>query len=266
MTVSAPVSLDTEVPDVTKVSGRQHVSFCHVWSLLKLSLWPALHPRNSRVHSSALSSGFPLYGRSSHRKTCVSVFTWLPEVRRPVFTWVRLETSLQSADILYKTKKVLEYFFFFFLGSVAVNPCLRQPCHVHASCVHTGPNQHLCACHEGYSGDGRICMAVDPCQIKQGGCDSESAKCVYDGPGKVRGGRAIQTRSRSRTTIRPHMFHSGVSVSLWVSFWFWPSIGWCLPSERVVSTWFLSCKRQLYHSWTWTSGVSPVFPQSFLTF
>uniref|UniRef100_A0A3P8UTH8 Stabilin 2 n=1 Tax=Cynoglossus semilaevis TaxID=244447 RepID=A0A3P8UTH8_CYNSE len=65
-----------------------------------------------------------------------------------------------------------------------VNPCLRQPCHVHASCVHTGPNQHLCACHEGYSGDGRICMAVDPCQIKQGGCDSESAKCVYDGPGK----------------------------------------------------------------------------------
>lgn len=151
-----------------------------------------------------------------------------------------------------------------------MNPCLRQPCHVHASCVHTGPNQHLCACHEGYSGDGRICMAVDPCQIKQGGCDSESAKCVYDGPGKVRGGRAIQTRtrsrSRSRTTIRPHMCHSGVSVSLWVSFWFWPSIGWCLPSERVVSTWFLSCKRQLYHSWTWTSGVSPVFPQSFLTF
>lgn len=208
-----------------------------------------------------------VWKKLSQENLCVSVHL----VTRSQETSVYVSSSWNFPSIgryFIQNKESSRILFFFFLGSVAVNPCLRQPCHVHASCVHTGPNQHLCACHEGYSGDGRICMAVDPCQIKQGGCDSESAKCVYDGPGKVRGGRAIQTRSRSRsrTTIRPHMCHSGVSVSLWVSFWFWPSIGWCLPSERVVSTWFLSCKRQLYHSWTWTSGVSPVFPQSFLTF
>ncbi|XP_017292654.2 stabilin-2, partial [Kryptolebias marmoratus] len=64
------------------------------------------------------------------------------------------------------------------------NPCLQSVCHVHASCVHTGPNQHLCTCKEGYSGDGQVCMASDPCQTPHGGCSPESARCVYDGPGK----------------------------------------------------------------------------------
>ncbi|XP_026182637.1 stabilin-2 isoform X2 [Mastacembelus armatus] len=67
---------------------------------------------------------------------------------------------------------------------LSINPCLQKVCHVHASCVHTGPNQHLCTCNEGYSGDGRVCMAIDPCQSNQGGCSPESSRCVYDGPGK----------------------------------------------------------------------------------
>lgn len=67
----------------------------------------------------------------------------------------------------------------------AINPCLQRICHAQATCVHTGPNQHLCACNAGYSGDGRVCMAVDPCQTNQGGCPPKSTRCVYDGPGKV---------------------------------------------------------------------------------
>ncbi|KAM7367455.1 hypothetical protein PAMP_015355 [Pampus punctatissimus] len=67
---------------------------------------------------------------------------------------------------------------------IAVNPCLRQVCHVHATCVHSGPDQHLCDCNPGYSGDGRVCVAVDPCQIKHGGCSTTSTRCIYDGPGK----------------------------------------------------------------------------------
>ncbi|XP_078127855.1 stabilin-2 [Sander vitreus] len=66
---------------------------------------------------------------------------------------------------------------------LSINPCLQRVCHVQATCVHTGPNQHLCACNRGYSGDGRVCMAIDPCQSGQGGCATESARCVYDGPG-----------------------------------------------------------------------------------
>ncbi|XP_028254125.1 stabilin-2 isoform X2 [Parambassis ranga] len=67
---------------------------------------------------------------------------------------------------------------------LSINPCLQQICHIHASCVHTGPNQHLCACHEGYSGDGRVCVPVNPCQTKHGGCSADSTRCVYDRPGK----------------------------------------------------------------------------------
>ncbi|TKS90348.1 EGF-like and X-link domain-containing adhesion molecule 2 Fasciclin [Collichthys lucidus] len=66
---------------------------------------------------------------------------------------------------------------------LSMNPCLQRVCHVRASCVHTGPNQHRCTCNEGYSGDGRVCMAIDQCQTGQGGCAAESTRCVYDGPG-----------------------------------------------------------------------------------
>ncbi|XP_076025570.1 LOW QUALITY PROTEIN: stabilin-2 [Genypterus blacodes] len=65
------------------------------------------------------------------------------------------------------------------------NPCLQQVCHAHATCIHTGPDKHLCVCGEGYSGDGLVCMAVDPCQSKGGGCSPLTARCVYDGPGKA---------------------------------------------------------------------------------
>uniref|UniRef100_A0A8C2PQW4 Stabilin 2 n=1 Tax=Cyprinus carpio TaxID=7962 RepID=A0A8C2PQW4_CYPCA len=37
---------------------------------------------------------------------------------------------------------------------------------------------------KGYSGDGRVCMPIDPCQTDLGNCTSGSTRCVYDGPGK----------------------------------------------------------------------------------
>ncbi|XP_055087632.1 stabilin-2 [Periophthalmus magnuspinnatus] len=67
---------------------------------------------------------------------------------------------------------------------ISINPCDLKPCHAHATCLHTGPNLHLCSCIQGYSGDGRVCMAVNPCQSNQGGCVTNSTQCVYDGPGK----------------------------------------------------------------------------------
>ncbi|KTF90195.1 hypothetical protein cypCar_00014156 [Cyprinus carpio] len=66
----------------------------------------------------------------------------------------------------------------------AINPCLRSVCHANAVCAHTGPNQHVCTCTQGYSGDGRVCMPIDPCQTDLGNCTSGSTRCVYDGPGK----------------------------------------------------------------------------------
>ncbi|XP_029968953.1 stabilin-2 isoform X2 [Salarias fasciatus] len=66
---------------------------------------------------------------------------------------------------------------------ISINPCLQSVCHIHATCVHTGPNKHQCTCSEGYGGDGRVCMPVDPCQTGNGGCSEDSARCIYLGPG-----------------------------------------------------------------------------------
>ncbi|KAM9705237.1 stabilin-2-like [Menidia menidia] len=67
---------------------------------------------------------------------------------------------------------------------IAKDPCLGAGCHAQASCVPVGAGQHLCACHQGYSGDGRVCMPRDPCQDRAGGCPPQTARCIYDGPGK----------------------------------------------------------------------------------
>lgn len=72
------------------------------------------------------------------------------------------------------------------LSSTAKNPCLRPVCHSRASCAHTGPDQHHCTCNHGYSGDGQVCMPIDPCQTQNGGCFASTTRCIYDGPGKVK--------------------------------------------------------------------------------
>lgn len=67
---------------------------------------------------------------------------------------------------------------------VSVNPCDQNPCHAAATCLHTGPNLHLCSCRQGYTGDGRVCVPYDPCLSDYGGCAANSTQCVYDGPGQ----------------------------------------------------------------------------------
>lgn len=71
------------------------------------------------------------------------------------------------------------------IASQAINPCLKEICHPHALCTYEGPNRHSCTCQEGYHGDGRVCLPVDPCQTNYGNCSAESTVCIYDGPGQV---------------------------------------------------------------------------------
>uniref|UniRef100_A0A8C4PZD7 Stabilin 2 n=1 Tax=Eptatretus burgeri TaxID=7764 RepID=A0A8C4PZD7_EPTBU len=66
-----------------------------------------------------------------------------------------------------------------------INPCETQVCDPHANCEYLGPGSHSCHCQPGYRGDGRVCMAVDPCvEPGHGGCPVNSTLCVYYGPGK----------------------------------------------------------------------------------
>lgn len=71
------------------------------------------------------------------------------------------------------------------LFSQAINPCSRKVCDSNADCVYLGPNQHKCTCGEGYTGDGQVCLPIDPCQAAHGSCPAQSSICIYDGPGKV---------------------------------------------------------------------------------
>ncbi|RLW00187.1 hypothetical protein DV515_00009195 [Chloebia gouldiae] len=65
-----------------------------------------------------------------------------------------------------------------------INPCSRKVCDPNADCIYLGPNQHKCTCGEGYTGDGEICLPIDPCQAAHGSCPAQSSICIYDGPGK----------------------------------------------------------------------------------
>lgn len=54
-----------------------------------------------------------------------------------------------------------------------------------AECIQTGPGRHVCACQEGWTGDGRDCSAINNCLLPSvAGCH-ENATCIYVGPGQV---------------------------------------------------------------------------------
>ncbi|XP_029007045.1 stabilin-1 [Betta splendens] len=67
-------------------------------------------------------------------------------------------------------------------------PCqsdaIQEHCHIHAYCAYQ--DQYvMCACRDGYEGDGHSCSPINPClKSNRGGCDA-NANCVYVGPGNV---------------------------------------------------------------------------------
>lgn len=142
------------------------------WHLLCVSELPECAaltcPPNSRCMEEALTGQLVCQCQPGYQKSgpqCLCESTWTAR-----FGWTRLLLELENVLLFFTAK----------------NPCLQSVCHVHASCEHTGPDQHLCTCREGYGGDGKVCVALDPCQRQDGGCSSESTRCIYDGPGKVR--------------------------------------------------------------------------------
>ncbi|XP_018417974.1 PREDICTED: stabilin-1 [Nanorana parkeri] len=64
------------------------------------------------------------------------------------------------------------------------DPCKSSPCNTWADCKVTGPRQYTCTCKSGYYGDGKTCLAFNPCSINNGGCPENTTKCVYRSPGK----------------------------------------------------------------------------------
>ncbi|KAI4532354.1 hypothetical protein MG293_017619 [Ovis ammon polii] len=55
-----------------------------------------------------------------------------------------------------------------------------------AECVPGARGAHHCTCHKGWSGDGRVCVAIDECELDSRGSCHADALCSYVGPGQSR--------------------------------------------------------------------------------
>lgn len=67
-------------------------------------------------------------------------------------------------------------------------PCVIETWLLQAECIPGARGSYNCTCHKGWSGDGRVCVAIDECELDaRGGCHKD-ALCSYVGPGQVRHG------------------------------------------------------------------------------
>uniref|UniRef100_A0A8D0G4I7 Stabilin 2 n=1 Tax=Sphenodon punctatus TaxID=8508 RepID=A0A8D0G4I7_SPHPU len=57
-------------------------------------------------------------------------------------------------------------------------------CSAKAECKRTTAGNRLCFCTAGYTGDGVVCLEINPCLENNGGCD-KNAECTQTGPNQV---------------------------------------------------------------------------------
>lgn len=71
------------------------------------------------------------------------------------------------------------------VGFIAAYLSLYPPIPAQAECVYVGPGNVSCVCNEGWTGDGKLCVEINNCQLEsRGGC-SPNANCNHIGPGQV---------------------------------------------------------------------------------
>ncbi|XP_046846527.1 uncharacterized protein LOC124440255 isoform X4 [Xenia sp. Carnegie-2017] len=58
----------------------------------------------------------------------------------------------------------------------------QDDCHRYATCADTGPGEYSCTCNDGYTGDGKTCLAINNCETDLNDC-GENASCINMGPG-----------------------------------------------------------------------------------
>ncbi|KAG7478130.1 hypothetical protein MATL_G00077190 [Megalops atlanticus] len=72
------------------------------------------------------------------------------------------------------------------VGRICSGVCSPNTCDVNAECSYLGARNFQCKCKEGYEGDGKVCLPVNPCSTNNGGCPVNSTVCAYVSPGKSR--------------------------------------------------------------------------------
>lgn len=66
--------------------------------------------------------------------------------------------------------------------------------------MYVAPGNASCVCMEGWTGNGRVCVELNNCQLEgRGGC-SPNADCNHIGPGQV-GSRRSMTDNKPRRSL-----------------------------------------------------------------
>ncbi|XP_056614920.1 stabilin-1-like [Triplophysa dalaica] len=69
------------------------------------------------------------------------------------------------------------------IGKVCTGVCAPGICDANAKCLFKS-GKFLCTCEQGFVGDGKHCVPINPCDTNNGGCQKDSTTCEYTGPGK----------------------------------------------------------------------------------
>ncbi|KAI7790987.1 stabilin-1 precursor [Triplophysa rosa] len=69
------------------------------------------------------------------------------------------------------------------IGQVCTGVCAPGICDANAKCLFSS-GKFLCTCEQGFMGDGKHCVPINPCDTNNGGCQKDSTTCEYTGPGK----------------------------------------------------------------------------------
>lgn len=75
-------------------------------------------------------------------------------------------------------------------SQICAGVCSAKDCDLNAQCSLKGLKVS-CSCKQGYEGNGKVCVPINPCSQDNGGCPLNSTYCVFQGPNKVWKSRAL---------------------------------------------------------------------------
>lgn len=119
--------------------------------------------------------------------------------------------------------------------------CSAKDCDVNAQCSSKG-SKVSCSCKQGYEGNGKVCIPINPCSKANGLCPFNSTYCVFNGPNKVWKSDGIQALNKRETdSIRVNV---NLNKLMRRVFQFPPSLCFSLPVQLWMPAWLFSHSRQ----------------------
>ncbi|RXN30465.1 stabilin-1-like protein [Labeo rohita] len=108
---------------------------------------------------------------------CKCVIIQLALVRQERYVMVMVHVNLKMAPVFVMLVPIHHRFY------SVLGVCSPGICDANAKCSFSG-GKFQCECEEGFRGDGKHCVPINPCDTNNGGCTVESTACEFTSPGK----------------------------------------------------------------------------------